>query len=187
MATSFPGIEQNLFGANVGAQQLTAPVFVGGWQLTANAPAFPSLSFPAFNSLSIYVYVTGYGGSDVVSLQFNGDTGANYLDQTIVTTAGGGVTLSNVNAVNANLIRLGLTTPNGRVASVNIVNNASRRKVVMINNQIGSTDAATLPVLTLGGMGLWANTTAQITSVLCLTAGGLNILAGSSIAVYGSF
>lgn len=186
MATSFPGIEQNLFGANVGVMALAPPVFLGGWQLTASAPAFPVLNFPAFNSLEVRVYVTGYGGSDVVSLQFNGDTGANYLDET-VTMSAGGVVPTNTNATGATLIRLGLTTPNGRVAQASIINNATRRKVVMINNQIGTTDAATLPVLHLGGLGLWNNTTAQITSILCLTAGGLNILAGSSIAVYGSF
>jgi hypothetical protein len=186
MATFFPGIEQNLFGANVGSLQLSPPVFLGGWQLTANAISFPAIVFPAFNSLTVTIYVTGYGGSDVVSLQFNGDTGANYVDRT-VTAAAGGVVLTDTPTPNTTLIRMGLPTAQGRVVQANILNNAARRKVVMVNNQIGSADQTAPAAIHLGGLGLWNNTSAQITSITCLTAGGLSILAGSSIAVYGSF
>jgi hypothetical protein len=186
MSTSFPGIEQNLFGANVGSVQITPPVFLGGFGLTASAPSFPVLNFPAFNSLTVLIYVTGYGGSDVVSLQFNGDTGANYVDRTI-TAAAGGVVLTDTTTASTTLIRMGIPTNQGRVVQANISNFLNRRKVVMINNQIGVVDQTAPPALHLGGVGLWNNTTAQITSITCLTAGGLNIISGSSIAVYGSF
>lgn len=186
MSTSFPGIEQNLFGANVGSVAITPPVFLGGFGLTASAPQFPTLFFPTFNSLTVYVYVTGYGGSDVVSLRFNGDAGTNYADRTITAVAGG-VVLVDTPTASTTLIRLGIPTNQGRVAQVNIINTLSRRKVVMVNNQIGAADATAPATIHLGGLGLWNNTTAQITQIDCLTAGGLNILTGSSIAVYGSF
>jgi hypothetical protein len=186
MSSAFVGIQSNLIGAATGSVSITPPVFLGGFQLTASAPAFPSIAIPAFNSLQVNLFITGYGGSDVVSLQFNGDTGTNYADRTITAVAGG-VVLVDTPTSSTTLLRCGLPTAQGRVAQVNILNNATRRKVVVVNNQIGAADATAPATITLGALGLWNNTTAQIVSILCLTAGGLNILAGSSITVWGSF
>lgn len=184
MSTTLPGSAINFLGSNYGSPNSSPLVYLTGATLTANAATFPTLTFAPFASLVVMVNVTGYGGSDVVSLQFNGDTGTNYLDQTITSSAGG-TTLTNTNTASTTLIRLGLPTNQARVVTCQILNATARRKLVMINNQIGTTDAATLPVLHLGGMGLWANTSAQITSITCLTAGGANILSGSSIMIFG--
>jgi hypothetical protein len=108
------------------------------------------------------------------------------VDRTITAVAGG-VVLVDTPTASTTLIRLGLPTAQARVVQANIINNLSRRKTVMVNNQIGSADATAPATIHLGALGLWNNTTAQIVQIDCVTAGGLNILAGSSITAWGSF
>ena len=186
MSTVNPGQFVNNLGASYGPDSVFPPVYLTGATLSANAAAFPTLTFPAYASLYIYVNVTGYGGSDVVSLRFNGDTGTNYVDRTI-TAAAGGVVLTDTPTASTTLIRMGIPTNQGRIVQVQILNALARRKVVMINNQIGSADATAPAAIHLGGLGLWNNTTAQITQLDVPTAGGLNILSGSSIMVFGGY
>lgn len=185
MATSFPGIEQNLIGSNLGSVQLQAPVFLGGWLLTANAVAFPTLFFPAFNGLWVFINVSGYGGTDVVSLRFNGDSGTNYWDRTLTVAAGTVTPIVDTNTVSTTLMRMGKPINKGRQVFAQIGNLATKSKVCQVINQFGSGTAATVADATISTAGEWVNTAAQITQIDCLTAGGLNILAGSSIAVYG--
>lgn len=185
MSTFFPGIASSLVGAANGVVSINPPVYLGGLVLTANAPSFPVMFIPPYNSLYVYCNVTGYGGTDVVSLQFNGDTGTNYCDRTVTLAQGTVTPLINTETASTTLIRMGVPVNVGRTVFAQIVNNATRNKVVQTVNAVGSANAATPPLATLSSGGIWFNTTAQITSLQVLTAGGANILAGSSLLVFG--
>lgn len=185
MATINPGQFVNNLGQQYGPDSVFPPVYLTGAVLNANAVAFPTLLFPAYNSLLVMVNVTGYGGTDVVSLRFNADSGANYWDRTLTVAAGTVTPIVDTNTVSTSLMRLGKPINKGRQVMVQLGNQLSRSKVALISNQFGSGAAGTAADTTLGTAGEWVNTTAQITQIDCLTAGGLNILAGSSIMVYG--
>ena len=185
MSTSFPGIEQNLIGASIGVQQITPPVFLGGFALTANANAFPTLFIPPYNGLWVFINVTGYAGTDVVSLRFNGDSGTNYWDRTLTVAAGTVTPIVDTNTVSTTLIRMGKPINKGRQVFAQIGNFATRSKVVQVMNQFGSGAAGTVADTTIGSAGEWVNTTAQIIQIDCLTAGATNVISGSSIMVFG--
>lgn len=185
MSTISPGQFVNNLGQNYGPDSVFPPVYLTGAVLSANAVAFPSLIIPAYNSLLIMVNVTGYGGTDVVALRFNTDSGTNYWDRTLTVAAGTVTPIVDTNTVSTTLLRLGKPINKGRQVMAQVGNLAGKSKVVMISNQFGSGAAGTAADTTLGTSGEWVNTTAQITQIDCLTAGGLNILAGSSIMVYG--
>lgn len=158
--------------------------------LPANAPAFPNeIFFPAVPDLLWMTRVTGYGGTDVISFQFNGDSGANYWDNTVTVpaVAASGTTApanSEVATVSTTLIRLGLPISKWRLAWGQIINDAAREKGLSSNIAIGSvTPPANTNALHLGAAGGWdgAAPTQQITRVKILTAGGLNMLAGTKV------
>jgi hypothetical protein len=73
-----------------------------------------------------------------------------------------------------------LPTAQARVVTATIINIPNRRKLVLINNQIGAADQTAPPILTNGTVGLWVGNP-QITQIDCLTAGGLNIISPASI------
>lgn len=161
------------------------PIYLASNTLTANATAFATLIVPPFNGLWVFINVSGYGGTDVVSLRFNGDSGANYWDRTLTVAAGTVTPIVDTNTVSTTLIRCGKPINKGRQVFAQIGNLASKSKVVQIMNQFGSGAAGTAADSTISTAGEWVNTAAQITQIDCLTAGGANILAGSSICVYG--
>lgn len=176
---AFPGIR------NPFTQNLPWPVAViAEGVLSASAPSFPSASFSGMNSLLVFVNVTGYGGTDVVSLQFNGDTAANYWSR-YLTAAQGTSTLVNTETTGATAIALGLPANKGRAVMIQAVNNATRSKIIQVMNQFGSGTTATASTATLSGQGEWLSTASQITSMLITTVGGLNILSGSSFQIIG--
>lgn len=158
--------------------------------LLVSAPAFPrEFFFPAVPDIICIARVPGYGGSDVISLQFNGDTGANYWDNTLTTAAvaASGTTApanSEVATINTTLLRMGLPINKWRLVIAQILNDANREKGVSMCVNIGS---ATPPGNTnqghLSASGGWdgAAPTQQICRVKVLTAGGLNMLAGTKV------
>ena len=162
------------------------PIYLAQQTLAANAVAFPTIAnLPPFNGLWVFINVTGYGGTDVVSLRFNGDTGTNYWDRTLTVAAGTVTPIVDTNTVSTTLIRCGKPINKGRQVFAQIGNLATKSKVAQIMNQFGSGAAGTVADATISTAGEWVNTTVQINQIDCLTAGGLNILAGSSITVYG--
>lgn len=174
----FPGIP-NLLGPST-----WPPVFVAEMILGASAPQFPTLKFVPMSGLLLFINVTGYGGTDVVSLRFNGDSGANYWDRTLVIAAGG-TAVAETSTTSTTLIRCGKPINKGRAVMAQIVNFATKSKVVQVMNQYGSGAANTLADGTVSTSGEWINTTDLISQIDVLTAGGANILAGSSLVLYG--
>jgi hypothetical protein len=157
-------------------------------KLAAAAASIPALSIPSCDILFVLVRITGYAGADIASLRFNGDTGANYRTQFITGTAVATPVFAGTPAgtvASATLLRLyAATTTLQRVSGTFITNFATTSKVARIDGYTSTGSAATQGVIELGS-GEWVNTTAQITSVQLITAGGLNMNVGSGIAVYG--
>lgn len=176
---SFPG-QRNPFGS-----ALPWPVaFLAEGVLAANSPSFPAVSFNAMNTLLIFVSVSGYAGTDVVSVQFNGDVAANYWSR-YLTAAQGTNTLVNTENAAATAIALGLPANKGRAVMLHVVNSALKTKVARIDNQFGSGVSGTASTATVCGLGEWANTSSQITSILLTTVGGISMTLGSSYLILG--
>lgn len=178
--SSFP-LPANPFGFNLPYP----PLFMLEQTLAANAPNFNTLKFQPIGCLLIFMNVSGYGGTDVVSLRFNNDSSTNYWDRTL-TVAQGTTAITDTNTASTTLIRCGKPINKGRQVFAQIGNSPnSKSKVASIINQFGSGVAATIAESTLSAGGEWVNTTDLITQLDVVTAGGLNILAGSSLMIIG--
>lgn len=161
-------------------------VFLGSTILAASAANTAVVTIPAYTELLITVNISSYpGGADIASLRFNADSAANYWDRHL-TVAAAGVAFTNVQNASTTLIRLaGATATTGRVAVCNFMNQTTRSKVGTIQVQTLTGAAATVGIMDFGS-GEWVNTTAQITSVQMLTAGGLTMGTGSGFSVFGA-
>lgn len=161
--------------------------FLGKTAITGSASATsPVLTIEARDMLLVQVRVLGYSGAgDIASLRFNGDTGANYWSRSI-SIATGGVTLTNAQNASATLARLHPTAVTVQRSSLHaITNNLATSKIGTISAQTGSGAAATVPIIEFGGFE-WVNTSAQITSIQLLTAGGsVTMPVGTGFAVWG--
>jgi hypothetical protein len=183
-----------------GAAQGCAPasdgwVYLGSTVLASNASTTSTVTLSStMDVLFIIVRVTGYTGTDIASMRFNGDTGQNYWDRHLQVAAGG-TTLSDVEcgssttgcgtATNRVLMRLGpnsVTT--ARTVFVTCGNRAATSKVCDIRSQVGTGTAATAGAMTWGG-GEWVNTSAQISSIVLVTKGGNSMLTGTGFVVFG--
>lgn len=164
------------------------PLFMLESTLAASAvsfPSFPTQKFQAVQCLFIYMNISGYGGTDVVSLRFNGDSGANYWDRTVTLPASTTV-LVDTNTASTTLARCGKPINKGRQVFAQVGNSpATKAKVIQVMNQFGTGAANTVGEATFSTGAEWVNTTDLITQLDVLTAGGLNILAGSSLMLVG--
>jgi hypothetical protein len=184
-STLFPPPVTSL-GYFTGNPSIYPPVFLDGVNLSVAAANFGTLTIPAFNTLWIEINVSGFSGSDFLSLRFNGDTGTNYVSRYLTAVAGGVVVVDNP-FVSATALRI--TPISGTLAahtSMKINNTAAVSKVCQISTILTTGAAGTAPTAVLSGAGEWVNTTAQITSVLGLVGGANNFNAGSSISIWGS-
>src|SRR5262245_35498358 len=130
MATSIvsPGQFVNGLFQNYGPDSVFPPAYLTGAVLTANTPAFPTLTFPAYNQLWIVMSITGYGGTDVVSLRFNADSAANYWDRTLTVAAGTVTPIVDTPTASTTLIRCGKPINKGRAVFAQVVNQLARSK-----------------------------------------------------------
>lgn len=184
MSTTFVGAPSNLVGAASGNVSIQPGVFLDGATISANAAAFPVLSFPAFNSLDIRLNIVGLAGSDTIAIRFNADAGNNYWDRNMTS----GPTLSaltNLETLTTSMIRVGIATTKGISARLTVLNFLGASKVVAGAVTIGTGTAGTAGIAVASMAGEWVNTTAQITSLSLISATGQNILAGSSVQVFG--
>lgn len=183
------GVGWNCYTSTGGFKQATANsgnwVDLGGLELSGSAVTTGVLTIPAYDLLRLSVRVTGYSGSDIASLRFNADAGANYWSR-YVSAAAGGVTWTNTASVSQALARLfALGTTLQRSAIVLITNNTTTSKVGAVQGQTSSGAAGTTPVIECGGFE-WVNTAAQITSIEMRTAGGsITMPAGTGFSVEG--
>jgi len=158
---------------------------LGSVRMASAAASSAVLTIPAREQLYLIINITGYGGGDIASLRFNGDSGTNYWSRHITWAAAGTTAVNNENVSQALLRIAGNSVTTGRIMSCSIMNVATVSKAVGISHlQTGTAAAATAGVLDVGG-GEWVNTSAQITSVQLVTAGGQTMLAGTSFTVFG--
>jgi hypothetical protein len=155
-------------------------------KLTIAAANTSVLTIPARDILVVIPRVTGYGGADIASLRFNGDTGANYWSKpssaAAATTA---MTVAAASVSQAVARMFSATTTLGRSGCIIITNNATTEKIGSVSGATGSGAAATGGTLEENAFG-WVNTSAQITTIQMLTAGGQTLLAGSGFIVFGA-
>lgn len=184
MSTTFVGAPSNLVGAASGNISIQPGVFLDGATISANAAAFPVLSFPAFNSLDIRLNIVGLAGSDTIAIRFNADAGNNYWDRNLTAVAAG-VVIANLETLTTSMIRVGLATTKGLTARLTVVNSLAASKVVSGAVGMGTGVVGTAGTAIASMAGEWINTTAQISSLSVISATGQNILAGSSVQVFG--
>lgn len=186
MSTVNPGQFVNALGQAYGPDSVFPPVYLTGATLTANAAAFPTLTFPAYPSLELRLRIVGFSGSDLVSLRFNADAGNNYWDRNVSIAAGGVINVDNATTTTAQ-IRLGVAGTKGLLADLSILNFLGASKVVGGRVTMGTGAVGTAGTIISGTAGEWINTTVQITSLSVLVVGANNILSGSSLMIFGGF
>lgn len=184
MSSTFVGAPSNLVGAASGNISLQPGVFLDGATISANAAAFPLLTFPAWGSLDIRLNILGFSGSDIVSLRFNADTGNNYWDRNLTAVAGGVVFVDNPTTTTSQ-IRVGIAGTKSISARLTVGNNLSVSKLVSGAVAMGTGAVGTAGTAIASMAGEWVNTAAQIISLSVQCVGANNILSGSSVMVFG--
>jgi len=185
MSTITPGqFVSGVIGQNFGPDAVFPPFYLTGATLTAHGASFPSQTFPGYASLMIMLHIVGYSGSDLGSLRFNADSGANYWDRNLSSVAGGVVIVNNENASTTQM-RFGIAGTSKVVALINIINIAGQSKLARGSVAMGTGAAATPGTAIVSMAGEWINTTAQITSLNVQVVGANNFLSGSSVSVFG--
>jgi hypothetical protein len=161
-----------------GYSKLT-PLAYGTLAAPANTLVLPS--FDPENWLLVLVRISGYGGSAIAQLQFNGDVGTtayayrvsnNFAAATTgIAGAAAGIKVSQTATAGARaLIAFKIGNVNGRAHGITWTGSDL------------SEAAATAPDIIVGA-GLWA-TTSQISRIV-LDGGGQTLLAGTDVAVWG--
>jgi hypothetical protein len=140
----------------------------------ASSVTFSSIP-STYTDLVLVVNSARTTSNDSVSLEFNGDTGANY-SRTIL--YGTGSSALSFRESNASLIEIGIQDASNSTNIFHIMNyaNTTTNKTV-----IARANATTVRVS--AGVGLWRNT-AAITSIK-LATGGSTFIAGSMFTLYG--
>jgi hypothetical protein len=167
-----------------GDSTATGLEFLGSTLMGSAAASSSVVTIPARDYLEIYVRVTGYGGSDIASLRFNGDTGNNYWSRYLSAAAGGAVLTNNQNVSQAFARLFASGTTLGRTAVLGLSNAQTATKVGVVNGNTATNAAGTAGVIEFGGFE-WVNTAAQITTVQLVTAGGQTMSIGTGFEVYG--
>jgi hypothetical protein len=167
-----------------GNSTTTGLEYLGSTVLSVAAASTSVVTIPARDYLEVYVRVSGYGGSDIASLRFNGDTANNYWSRYLNSAAGGAVLANNQNVSQAMARLFAAGTTLGRAATVGITNRQANSKVGVVNGNTATNAAGTAGSIEFGGFE-WVNTAAQITSIQMLTPGGQTMSAGSGFEVYG--
>ncbi len=155
-------------------------ILLGSGSLGSNGTDLTVNLSSAKKWLRIEARIAGYSsGGGIALLRFNGDTGSNYSfsrsDGVAAVTTG----------TSQSGIPVAQTSINGpRYFMANVRNVSNQGKVVILEGASNSESASTAPTIN-HVRGIWANTSAQITSVR-LNGGGVNLLSGTEIWVWGS-
>jgi len=186
MSTTFGGQFVQTLGQLYGIDNVIPLVYLNGAILTAAATTFPTLSVPAYNTLAIAINAPAFGGADNVSLRFNADAGNNYQFRTL-SLASASITpiVDNPGLTTSSIVLGPAALAVGRTIYAFVSNTLASPKVLTATVGLAGAAVGTSPVSVISCQGTWFNTTAQITTVTCLTAGGQTIAAGSSIQIFG--
>lgn len=179
-----------LIATNASGTLITAPASSTGWEflgsciVTAASSTCNVGTIATRQQLEFRIDVAGYGGSDVVSLRFNNDSGANYWDR-YLSSATTLSSFTNVQRVSQALLQLAsASTTAAREVVETCSNELAHPKICTSQEQTDTGSAATAGTVDIGS-GEWVNSVAQITSVLLTTSAGQTLLGSSSIEVFG--
>jgi len=146
--------------------------------------AFPSGLIPEM--LRVTVAIPNYAGADIISLQFNGDTtAANYQTRWITFSNVATPVVAGVNFTATASIALGPTAiTGGRSIVATIMNQATKNKIITIQEMELIASQGTAPQMAFGG-GQWFNTTQQITDIAMTLQGANSYGANTQMMIEG--
>lgn len=177
-----PGTPGNIATSD-GTNWTSAPApAAGAWTdlgtTTLGSPgASLAITIAAKTFLQFRIFLPSVASGDVAKMQFNSDTGNNYAIRWYTGAGSTDITaFSGINMSSANG-----TKPEWIVGD--IINISGNNKLIAFHTV--ANDAAANNVLTLPGGAIWANTSAQITTITIIASGGGNFPAGSTINVIG--
>lgn len=156
---------------------------LGSYKFASSAASSTAITIEAREMLVIQFNVTGYGGTDIASFRFNGDSGTTYNTSFITWSTAAPTTPTNT--LSTNMIRSGANgVTNQRSGQLTVYNYNGTAHLVTIQSLTQSA-AATAPVSSFG-TGNWNSAaSAQITSVQMLCPGGQTLNTGTSFIVWG--
>lgn len=137
-------------------------------------------SLPARKFLKVLVSVVATGGTVNFTVQFNGDTGANYAQRYSVNGAADSTATSATN-----LVAHGGTTSVGSQSEIQITNIATTEKVISFFATSANASGAGSSPLRIEGTGKWSNTSVQISSITITNGGTGDYAIGSEVVVLG--
>jgi hypothetical protein len=164
-------------------QMIGAFGFLGSTTLGSNA-ANVSVTLPtgSWKNLLLICQLKGYAATGIAGWQFNADTGTNYSDKIAISSS-----VTNTSGASRASIRVATTSITAARSLVwaFVRKQASGQVAAVWGGANSDTEsAATVPVL-YSYAGIWANTSALISSVQ-LTGNGVNLLSGTDLMVYGT-
>ncbi len=152
--------------------------------LTANAATLTTSTFTPLKNLLIIVQIAGFAVADTPGLRFNGDAGANYalIGET------NNVTESQSAATNLFGNRFVANDTNQWFTQTRVMNRAagSVKLALTLAMSAGAGGGGTTPANQSTFMSKWGNTIALVNQVGILGFSGNNLLAGTTIEVWGA-
>lgn len=162
-----------------------------GWVLLeatttqANMKEATSTTFAAYDQLKFEIVSFGKSSGDILNMKFNADAAANY--GSIATTKMGTEDTDSFQVAPNIRLEGNATTSAGWYEVKVLENTASRVKRTYVEGSVST--AAALPGGSIIGMGVWNNTSAQITRVTFSTdvngGGSATLTSGTIIRIYG--
>ena len=120
-------------------------------------------------------------GTTNARLRFNNDTGSNYADRKSSNFGSDGTVTSQTSI----RIGTGVSANQNQLNTINIINEASKEKLVISESVKSATGAGTAPDRQ-EAVGKWANTSNQITRVDIINTDSGDFAEGSEVTVYGT-
>ena len=136
--------------------------------------------FTAKKHLMIQTKIIASGTTNA-RLRFNNDTGSNYADR----KSSNGGTDGTVTSQTSIRIGTGVSADQNQLNTINVINEASKEKLVISESVKSATGAGTAPDRQ-EAVGKWANTSNQITKVDIINTDSGDFAEGSEVTVYGT-
>lgn len=160
-------------------------VHLGSTAITVAVGDTESIPIPSnFQILTVFYRITGYQANGIAGLQFNNDTGLNYWTRWNI--AGGGTTFTTSQTAGTIQVSLGgAAVQNGRSGWATIFNIEGVPKIVKVNGQTATTNAATAGAPETGS-GQWTTTNNELISSITMHSSGGALNVGTGFAIFGS-
>ena len=151
-------------------------------ELGTTANNIDSGTISAKKYLWVQCFIESSGGATNASVQFNGDTANNYSNRLSIN---GGADSTDTSSGNIGCFSTGSADENGFINFFAINNSANEKLCVGSNVSVSTTGAGSAPDRR-EGVGKWANTSAQITSINISEATAGTYGAKTFLKVWGS-